>query len=83
MLFEKDEKLDKCMFLTEKDGKFCSCKALRVTGCPKNCKFKKTDWEFAGDAERAANSLRERGLIPVIKTSKDGRDNIMSVEKIR
>lgn len=53
-----------------------NCNALSVEKCPKNCQFKKTEFEFTRDVMKAGQMLKSRGLRTVIK------DGIVTVEKI-
>lgn len=57
------------------------CQALKNTICTSECKFKKTDKEFAEAQDRAAEILAAKGLAPtIIHTSKG---EVMSTKKVR
>ena len=44
------------------------CNALRVTKCPKNCKFYKTHKQFKSERQKAYNRLMELGRLDLIDT---------------
>ena len=44
------------------------CNALRVTKCPKNCKFYKTRKQLKSERQKAYNRLMELGRLDLIDT---------------
>lgn len=68
--------MNKCTFY-----RLNRCQILKNTVCTGDCKFKKTDKEFAEEQDRAAKILFAKGLAPTI-ISVDGVQ-VISTKKMR
>lgn len=72
---------DTCYFMLGDNGIFESCKILRVTSCPPDCKFRKTAEEFDDGIRKADERLQQLGLTRVVQQVSGG-ENIVTAKRV-
>lgn len=68
-------------FMLGNGGVFESCKILRVTNCPPNCKFRKTAEEYDDGIRKADERLQQLGLTRVVQQVSNS-ENIVTAKRV-